>query len=62
VPVIIGVVVGGFRAGVLSVIDGFLVYDFFFIPPYQTLWVGEAQNWVRVRGGGACRSPRWWPG
>jgi two-component system sensor histidine kinase KdpD len=46
VPVVIGVVVGGFRAGVLSVIAGFLVYDFFFIPPYQTLWVGAPQNWV----------------
>jgi two-component system, OmpR family, sensor histidine kinase KdpD len=46
VPVVIGVVVGGFPAGVLSVVAGFLVYDFFFIPPYQTLWVGAPQNWV----------------
>ena len=48
VPVVIGVVVGGFPAGVLSVIAGFLVYDFFFIPPYQTLWVGAPQNWVAL--------------
>src|SRR5215472_92995 len=48
VPVVIGVVVGGFRAGVLSVIAGFLVYDFFFIPPYQTLAVGAAQNWAAL--------------
>jgi two-component system sensor histidine kinase KdpD len=48
VPVVIGVVVGGFWSGVISVIAGFLVYDFFFIPPYQTLAVGAAQNWVAL--------------
>src|ERR1022692_281856 len=48
VPVVIGVVLGGFNAGVLSVIAGFLVYDFFFIPPYLTLWVGAPQNWVAL--------------
>jgi two-component system, OmpR family, sensor histidine kinase KdpD len=46
IPVVIGVVVGGFSAGVLSVIAGFLVYDYFFIKPYLTLWVGAPQNWV----------------
>jgi len=48
VPVVIGVVYGGLTAGVFSVIAGFLVYDFFFIPPYWTLWVGRAQNWVAL--------------
>ena len=48
VPVVIGVVLGGFRAGVLSVIAGFLVYDFFFIPPYHTIWVGAPQNWAAL--------------
>jgi two-component system sensor histidine kinase KdpD len=48
VPVVIGVVTGGFAAGVISVVAGFLVYDFFFIPPYMTLWVGEAQNWAAL--------------
>ena len=48
VPVVIGVVVGGFPVGVLSVIAGFLVYDFFFIPPYHTLWVGAPVNWVAL--------------
>jgi two-component system sensor histidine kinase KdpD len=33
VPVVIGVVIGGFVAGAISVVAGFLVYDFFFIPP-----------------------------
>ena len=48
VPVVIGVVYGGLTAGVFSVIAGFLVYDFFFIPPYWTLWVGAPQNWVAL--------------
>ncbi len=48
IPVVVGVVTGGFMAGVVSVIAGFLVYDFFFIPPYQTLWVGAPQNWAAL--------------
>ena len=48
VPVVIGVVIGGFVAGALSVAAGFLVYDFFFIPPYLTLWVGAPQNWAAL--------------
>ncbi|MHB1509669.1 MAG: sensor histidine kinase [Acidimicrobiales bacterium] len=48
VPVVIGVVAGGFVAGVISVAAGFLVYDFFFIPPYLTLWIGDPQNWVAL--------------
>jgi two-component system sensor histidine kinase KdpD len=48
VPVVIGVVIGGFATGVLSVIAGFLVYDYFFIKPYLTLWVGAPQNWVAL--------------
>lgn len=48
VPVVIGVVIGGFVAGLLSVAVGFLVYDYFFIPPYLTLWVGAPQNWAAL--------------
>jgi two-component system sensor histidine kinase KdpD len=48
VPVVVGVVLGGFRAGVLSVAAGFLVYDYFFIPPYLTLYVGAAENWAAL--------------
>ncbi len=48
VPVVVGVVIGGFVAGLVSVIGGFLVYDFFFIPPYLTLWVGAPQNWAAL--------------
>jgi len=39
VPVVIGVAAGGFTAGAISVLAGFLIYDFFFIPPYATLSV-----------------------
>jgi two-component system, OmpR family, sensor histidine kinase KdpD len=48
VPVVIGVVIGGFAAGVISVVAGFLVYDFFFIPPIYTLWVGRTENWAAL--------------
>jgi two-component system sensor histidine kinase KdpD len=48
VPVVTGVVVGGFAAGVFAVVTGFLVYDLVFIPPYYTLSVGTSQNWVAL--------------
>jgi two-component system, OmpR family, sensor histidine kinase KdpD len=48
VPVVAGSVVGGFRAGVVSVAAGFLVYDFLFIPPYGSLAVWAPQNWVAL--------------
>ncbi len=48
VPVVCGVVVGGFPVGVFGVAAGFLVYDFVFIPPYYTLSVGASQNWVAL--------------
>jgi two-component system sensor histidine kinase KdpD len=48
IPVVVGVVIGGPTAGVVSVIAGFLFYDFFFIPPYLTLTVGASQNWVAL--------------
>lgn len=46
VPVVGGVIVGGYRAGIVSVAAGFLVYDDLFIPPYNRLTVGTGQNWV----------------
>jgi two-component system sensor histidine kinase KdpD len=48
VPVVLGVVTGGFAVGIISVLAGFLVYDFFFIPPYLTLWVGAPENWTAL--------------
>jgi two-component system sensor histidine kinase KdpD len=48
IPVVLGVVVGGFVAGTVSVMAGFLVYDYAYIPPYRTLNVGNAQNWTAL--------------
>ncbi len=48
IPVVAGALIGGFRAGATSVVAGFFVYDFFFIPPYNTLSIGAAQNWVAI--------------
>ena len=46
IPVVVGVAMGGFGAGVVAAGAGFLIYDLVFIPPYYTLSVGVAQNWV----------------
>ena len=48
VPVVIGVVVGGFVPGAIAAVSGFLFYDIFFIPPYGTLTVRGTQNWVAL--------------
>jgi two-component system sensor histidine kinase KdpD len=48
IPVVIGSVIGGFRAGVPCVLAGFLVYDYAFIPPYKSLDVGTPQNWTAL--------------
>lgn len=43
-----GLPAASYLAGVISVIAGFVVYDFFFIPPYLTLRVGATENWVAL--------------
>jgi two-component system, OmpR family, sensor histidine kinase KdpD len=48
IPVVLGVVVGGFVSGAVAVAAGFFVYDLVFIPPYGTLNVGAAENWVAL--------------
>jgi two-component system sensor histidine kinase KdpD len=48
IPVVVGAVIGGFVAGAWSVVAGFLIYDFAFIPPYNTLHVGAAENWTAL--------------
>jgi two-component system, OmpR family, sensor histidine kinase KdpD len=48
VPVVAGVIIGGFPAGVVSVAAGFLVYDYGFVPPYDRLRVGHDQDWVAL--------------
>jgi two-component system sensor histidine kinase KdpD len=48
VPVVLGVTIGGFIAGIVATATGFLAYDFVFIPPYYTLSVGALQNWAAL--------------
>jgi two-component system, OmpR family, sensor histidine kinase KdpD len=48
VPVVIGVVTGGFLAGAVSVAAGFLVWDWYFLPPIHTLWVEAPQDWAAL--------------
>ena len=48
VPVVLAVAVGGFVAGAVTVVAGFLVYDYLFIPPYGTLQVSSGQDWVAL--------------
>jgi two-component system, OmpR family, sensor histidine kinase KdpD len=47
-PAVVGVVIGGFVAGALGAVAGFLAYDYFFLPPYGTLTVRSPQNWIAL--------------
>ena len=47
-PALVGTVVGGFFAGAVGAVAGFLVYDWFFLPPYDTLTVRSPQNWIAL--------------
>ena len=46
VPLVVSIAIGGILAGVVATIAGFGTYDLFFIPPYGTLAVGTASNWI----------------
>jgi two-component system sensor histidine kinase KdpD len=48
IPVVAAVIIGGFRAGAVSVVAGFLVYDYGFVPPYNRLRVASTQDWVAL--------------
>jgi two-component system sensor histidine kinase KdpD len=48
VPVVAGVVIGGFVGGLVALAAGFVVYDVVFIPPYYSLRVGAADNWAAL--------------
>jgi len=47
-PAMTGVVIGGFVPGVVGALAGFLVYDYFFLPPYYTLTVRSPSNWFAL--------------
>jgi two-component system sensor histidine kinase KdpD len=47
-PVVGAMVVGGAWVGLVAVALGFVLLDVLFIPPYGTLTVGSAQNWLAL--------------
>jgi two-component system, OmpR family, sensor histidine kinase KdpD len=47
-PALIGVVIGGFVAGAIGAVAGFILYDVFFLPPYDTLTVHSPENWIAL--------------
>jgi two-component system sensor histidine kinase KdpD len=47
-PALVGVVIGGFLPGVVGALGGFLVYDAFFLPPYDALTIHSPQNWIAL--------------
>ncbi|HTU36952.1 MAG TPA: DUF4118 domain-containing protein [Acidimicrobiales bacterium] len=48
VPALLGTVIGGFWPGAVGAIAGFVLFDFFFLPPYNTLTVRSPQNWIAL--------------
>jgi two-component system sensor histidine kinase KdpD len=48
IPVVVGVITGGYPGGLAAVVAGFFLYDLLFVPPYYTLAVGAAENWVAL--------------
>ena len=40
--------VGGVRAAVLAAVLAFLAWDFFFLPPYNTLWIVDPKDWLAL--------------
>jgi two-component system, OmpR family, sensor histidine kinase KdpD len=48
IPVILGVVVGGFAPGAVGALAGFLLYDLLFLPPYGRLTVQSPQDWIAL--------------
>ncbi len=47
-PALAGVVIGGLLPGLVGALVGFVLYDVFFLPPYNTLTVRSPQNWVAL--------------
>jgi two-component system sensor histidine kinase KdpD len=47
-PVLVGVVIGGPVPGVVGALAGFLCYDLFFLPPYNTLTVRSPEDWTAL--------------
>lgn len=48
VPVVTGVSVGGPIAGLVAIVTCFFLYDYVFLPPYYTLYVSRAEDWIAL--------------
>ncbi|HVC39496.1 MAG TPA: DUF4118 domain-containing protein [Candidatus Dormibacteraeota bacterium] len=48
IPVVVGVAIGGWQAGLAAIGAGFLSYDYFFIRPYGTLVVSSYRDWITL--------------
>jgi two-component system sensor histidine kinase KdpD len=48
IPVVAGVVFGGLFMGFVSTVTSALVFDFWFLRPYNTLSIGTTQNWTAL--------------
>ena len=48
IPVVVGVAVGGWVAGIVAIAAGFLCFDFLFIRPYATLAVSNYRDWITL--------------
>lgn len=48
IPVVVGVALGGWAAGLLAIAVGFLCYDFLFVRPYGTLAMSGYRDWVTL--------------
>ena len=48
IPVVAGVVFGGLFMGFVSTVTSALVFDFWFLRPYDTLSIGTTQNWTAL--------------
>jgi two-component system sensor histidine kinase KdpD len=48
IPVVAGVVFGGLFMGIVSTVTSALVFDFWFLRPYDTLSIGTTQNWTAL--------------
>lgn len=48
VPVVASVAIGGFAAGMVATVLGFLAFDFVFVPPFYTLDVSAGEDWTAL--------------
>lgn len=48
VPVVLGVALGGWVAGVVAVAAGFLTYDYLFVKPYGTMATARVWDWLTL--------------